>query len=113
MHGKSRASYGAPVSDALGDNNIMGKQREIAILILSFLLVPALVAAVYLTEGTILPRIKTYPVQTWNIQYIPSILIAAIGTLIAYFGIKRKVFRKSYICSFLFNLFWGFFTFTR
>jgi len=85
----------------------MEKQREIAILVLSFLLVPALIAGVYLTEGTILPRIKTYPVQTWNIQYIPSIFVAVICSLIAYFGMKRKVFRKSYICSFLFNLFWA------
>jgi hypothetical protein len=84
----------------------MNKTKETAILIVSFLLIPVSLLAVYLTGGGILPRIKTLPQQTWNIQYIPLIVIALIGALMSYFGFKRKVLRKAFIFSLILNLFW-------
>jgi hypothetical protein len=84
----------------------MNKTKETAIIIVLFLLIPVSLLVVYLTGGNILPRIETLPQQTWNIQYIPLIVIAFIGALISYFGFKRKVLRKAFICSLIFNLFW-------
>jgi hypothetical protein len=84
----------------------MNKTKETAILIVSFLLIPVSLLAVYLTGGDILPRIETLPQQTWNIQDIPLIMIAFIGAFVSYFGFKRKVLRKTFICSLILNLFW-------
>ena len=77
----------------------MNKTKETAIIIVSFLLIPVSLLAVYLTGGDILPRIKTLPQQTWNIQDIPLIVIAFIGAVVSHFGFKmiKKLDEKGLI----------------
>jgi len=86
----------------------MNKTRETSILIVSYLLLPVSILAVYITGGNILPLIKTFPEQTWNIQYIPLIVIAIFGALMSLYGFKRNVFRKAFFCSLFLNLIWLF-----
>lgn len=84
----------------------MNKRAEFIILCLSFLLIPALLCVIYFTKGAIFPYIETSPKQTWNIQYIPVVITSLVGLMIAYFGIKRRIYKKSYIISILWNIFW-------
>ena len=67
----------------------MDKSKEVIILAFTFLVIPISLLAIYLTDGAILPVIETKPPQTWNIQYLPLIVIGIIGAYIAYLGFRR------------------------
>jgi len=84
----------------------MNKRAELIILCLTFLLVPALICAIYFTKGAIFPYIETSPKQRWNIQYVPVVITSLVGLMIAHFGFKRRIYKKSYIVSVIWNIFW-------
>jgi hypothetical protein len=72
----------------------------------SYLIVPVLILLSVATKGEILPYFPVAPSQTWNIQYIPMVVAALVGILLAFRGRKFSQLNKTSVGAIILNTLW-------